>query len=92
LWDKLLPSRHEGDFFTRARKDGWVDCYRHFHKEEGRTWFKTGNAHYQFDHAFCDAITASSLTACDIDAHPAETLLLSDHAPLHLTLSFGASS
>jgi exonuclease III len=92
LWDKLHPSRHEADFFTRAQEDGWVDCYRRFQTDEGRTWFRAGNAPYQFDHAFCDELTADSLAACDIDAHPAETLQLSDHAPLHLTFSFEESS
>jgi exonuclease III len=36
------------------------------------------------DHAFCDPVTAEVLRACEIDAHPAETLTLSDHAPLIL--------
>ena len=49
-------------------------------------WFREGNAPYQFDHAFCDADTATSLRSCDIDAYPAEQVRLSDHAPLLLRL------
>jgi endonuclease/exonuclease/phosphatase family metal-dependent hydrolase len=83
LWDQRHPGRHEVDFFTRARGDGWIDCYGRFHADEGRTWFHEGHAPYQLDHAFCDPVTAEGLRACDIDAHPAE-LKLSDHAPLRL--------
>ena len=89
LWDKLHPGAREADFFTRAEEDGWVECYRRFHPEgEGRTWFRGTDAPYQLDHAFCDQETAGHLTACDIDAHPAETLRLSDHAPLILDLDY----
>jgi len=87
LWDQSHPSAHEADFFTRAEADGWVECYRLFHPEgEGRTWFRGTDAPYQLDHAFCDPETAVHLAACDIYAHPAEMLRLSDHAPLILQL------
>lgn len=54
LWDKHHPNMHEADFFARARADGWVDCYRQFHDEEGQTWFRKNDRPYQLDHAFCD--------------------------------------
>ena len=80
-WDEFHAT-HEADFFQRAADDGWVDCFRRFHAEEGRTWFRGEDRPYQQDHAFCDPATASILESCDIDAHPAEVLKLSDHAPL----------
>jgi exonuclease III len=86
LDDELHPWKHEGDFFTRAADDGWVDCYRRFHDREGRSWFGAGHAPYQFDHAFCDPATATVLRSCEIDAHPAEDERLSDHAPLILEI------
>jgi exonuclease III len=86
LWDALHPGTHETDFFTRAESDGWIDCYRLFNKDEGRTWFCGGDAPYQLDHAFCDPDTAGLLVSCAIDPYPAETLSLSDHAPLILEL------
>ena len=82
LWDKVHGGTAGEEFFGRAASDGWVECHRRFHPEEGRTWFRNGNQPYQEDHAFCDATTAERLRACDIDAYPAETLRLSDHAPL----------
>lgn len=87
LWDYQYrkPPTHEVDFFDRAEADGWIECYRLRHPEgEGRTWFREGDPPYQMDHAFCDPVTAKMLRACDIDAHPAEDLKLSDHAPLIL--------
>jgi len=87
LWDRTHPQAYEADFFTRAEADGWVDCYRRFHPEgEGRTWFRGSDAPYQLDHVFCDATTTAQLTACVIHPHAAETLGLSDHAPLVVDL------
>jgi len=86
LWDTLHPGAHETDFFTRAEADGWVDCYRLFNEDEGRTWFRGRDAPYQLDHAFCDPETARLLRSCYIDPYPAEKLMLSDHAPLILEL------
>jgi exonuclease III len=63
-----------------------VDCYRRFHATEGRSWFRAGQHPYQFDHDFCNPDTAAALRSCDIDAHPAEPMGLSDHAPLILRL------
>ncbi len=83
LWDQTHPGTGQVDFFTRAEADGWVECYRRFHpKSEGRTWFRGRDAPYQMDHAFCDPATAERLISCEIYAHPAEMLRLSDHAPL----------
>ena len=82
LWDVLHSRAHEADFFARAEEDGWIECYRLFHEQEGRTWFRGTDAPYQLDHAFCDAETAQLLRSCSIDPHPAEQLHLSDHAPL----------
>lgn len=70
LWDEHHPRTHEADFFTRAESDGWVDCYRVFHPQEGRTWFRGLNVGYQLDHAFCDAETAKQLTGCYIEPEP----------------------
>ena len=89
LWDEHHPASHEHEFFDRARGDGWVDCYRRFHDVEGQTWFRKGNRPYQMDHAFCDPRTASTMTRCDIDPYAAESLKLSDHAPLVMTLAYG---
>jgi exonuclease III len=87
LWDRTHPGAFEADFFARAEADGWVDCYRRFHPEgEGRTWFRGSDAPYQLDHVFCDSTTAAQLTGCEIYAHAAETLQLSDHAPLVVEL------
>lgn len=84
LWDYPCHRTCETEFFKRACAHGWVECYPKFHPEgEGRTWFG-GPKPYQMDHAFCDRQTAEALLSCDIDAHPAETLGLSDHAPLLL--------
>lgn len=82
LWDQHHANSHEADFFKRAKDDGWVDCYRQFHPEEGQTWFHKNHRAYQLDHAFCDAGTALQLRSCEIDPHPAAALGLSDHAPL----------
>jgi exonuclease III len=87
LWDDHHRGTHEIDFFTRAGEDGWVECYRLFHETEGRTWFRGSDLPYQLDHAFCDAETAKRLRSCQIDPHPAESLGLSDHAPLILELA-----
>jgi exonuclease III len=92
LWDTNHRNTSEIDFFLRAERDGWIDCYQRLHPEgEGRTWFRGDDPPYQMDHAFCDAATAESLVRCEIDAHPAETLLVSDHAPLVLELANSAS-
>lgn len=88
LWDALHPGEHEAEFFERAEADGWIDCYHRLHAEEGRTWFREPDPPYQMDHAFCDRATAKALAACRIDAHPADTLHLSDHAPLVLEFEF----
>lgn len=72
------------EFFERAERDGWRECYRVFHAEEGRTWFHEGDPPYQVDHAFCDAETAKTLEACSIYSQAAEDLKLSDHAPMIL--------
>jgi exonuclease III len=83
LWDETHRGTHEADFFTRADADGWIECYQSFHPEgEGRTWYHGNDAPCQLDHAFCDPVTAERLRSCEIVAHPAETLALSDHAPL----------
>lgn len=83
LWDYHYSQTHELDFFRRAEHDGWVECYRLFHPEgEGRTWYRDPEPPYQQDHAFCDTLTAESLTSCVIDPYPAARLKLSDHAPL----------
>jgi exonuclease III len=87
LWDTHHRGTNETDFFTRAEQDGWVECYRLFHTEEGRTWFRGSDPGYQLDHAFCDPATAKLLQSCDIEPGPAEKLGLSDHAPLILHLS-----
>lgn len=87
LWDYQYghPQIHEIDFFDRAHADGWIECYRRLHPEgEGRTWFRGSEPPYQMDHAFCDEETAQTLQACEIDKWPAESLHLSDHAPLIL--------
>ena len=85
LWDVHHPGANEADFFARSEADGWVECYRRLHPEaEGRSWFRDQDPHYQLDHAFCDPATAAFLEASDIDAHPAEVLKLSDHAPMIL--------
>lgn len=86
LWDEHHPDAHMAEFFERAAADGWVDCYRQFHVGEGRSWFRGTDRPYQMDHAFCDPTTAQSLTRCDIEPYGAETLRLSDHAPLVLTV------
>ncbi len=86
LWDQKHPKDGEAEFFARAAADGWVNCYRRFHEGEGRTWFRKNDPPYQLDHAFCDSATAGGLLDCQIDAHPAEPLGLSDHAPLLLML------
>jgi exonuclease III len=83
LWDRTHRGANEAAFFARASADGWVECYARFHPEgEGRTWFRGDDPPYQNDHAFCDPVTAERLEGCEIYAHPAETLRLSDHAPL----------
>ena len=88
LWDRHHAGSSEVDFFHRAENDGWVDCYQRFHPEgEGRTWFRGDDPPYQNDHVFCDQETAARLVSCEIDAHPAKTLLLSDHAALVLELA-----
>ncbi len=88
LWDELHRGTSEVDYFDRAEQDGWVDCYRTLHPEgEGRTWFRGSDPPYQLDHVFCDRDTAASLVACDIDPCPADTMSLSDHAPLVLVLA-----
>ena len=46
------------------------------------TSFRELEPPYQMDHAFCDPKTRKAVWPCDIDAYPAETLKLSDHAPL----------
>jgi exonuclease III len=86
LWDEYHRGTHEADFFARAEEDGWVDCYRLFHEQEGRTWFRGRDIGYQLDHAFCDPETARLLTPCYIEPEPAERLKLSDHAPLVLEM------
>jgi exonuclease III len=89
LWDRHHPRDHEQQFFVRAAAAGWVDCYdlKHPDEEEGRTWFRGDDLPYQIDHAFCDPLTAVSLTSCDIDPSPATFLAVSDHAPLILDLA-----
>ena len=82
LWDKVYGGSGGVDFFDRAAADGWVECHRMFHDEEGRTWFRGAEQPYQLDHAFCDPVTAEALKSCEIDPYPVETLGLSDHAPL----------
>jgi len=84
LWRVYHPESRDIDFFDRAAADGWVDCYRRDHKHEGQTWFRAGNLGYQFDHVFCDEVTSASMRSCEIDAHPASCLRMSDHAPLTL--------
>jgi hypothetical protein len=64
-----------------------LDDELHSRKHEGRSWFRKGDANCQFDHAFCDADSAMSLTSCDIDPYPAEQERLSDHAPLLVRLA-----
>jgi hypothetical protein len=86
LWTLYHPRSRDALFFERARADGWVDCYRRFHRHEGRTWFRDGDLPYQFDHLFTDQRTAERMRACEIDAHPASCLKVSDHAPLVLDL------
>lgn len=82
LWLTYHPRSHDADFFVRAARDGWVDCYRRDHDSEGQTWFRANNLPYQFDHVFCDEVTAKSMGSCTIDPRPAATLRVSDHAPL----------
>ncbi len=82
LWDKVYGGSGGVEFFDRAAADGWVECHRMFHDEEGRTWFRGNEQPYQLDHAFCDPVTAEVLKSCEVDPYPVETLGLSDHAPL----------
>ena len=86
LWDQHHSNSHQSEFFDRARQDGWVDCYRQFHSDEGRTWFRRTDRPYQMDHAFCDPTVALALRSCEIEAYPAEKLRVSDHAALLLEL------
>jgi exonuclease III len=72
LWDDYHPGTREADFFARAELDGWIDCYRLFNEQEGRTWFRGRDIGYQLDHAFCDPETARRITACYIEPEPAE--------------------
>lgn len=82
LWDKVYGGSGGVEFFERAAADGWVECHRVFHDEEGRTWFRGTEQPYQLDHAFCDPVTAQALKSCEVDPYPVEQLGLSDHAPL----------
>lgn len=91
LWRVLHPDTHDKEFFDRAARDGWTDCYRRDHKHEGQTWYRAGNLPYQFDHVFCDEKTAQSMRSCEIDPHPASCLRVSDHAPLKLEFHFQAA-
>jgi exonuclease III len=91
LWDHNYGGTRGAKFFRRIAEAGWVDCYRRFHADEGRTWFRKGNRAYQFDHAFCDGQTAKTLRSCDIDSYAAEVLGLSDHAPLVVELEMPVS-
>lgn len=88
LWRLYYPNTRDHEFFDRAARDGWIDCYRRDHKHEGHTWYRAGDLPYQFDHVFCDATTVGSMQSCEIDPHPASCLRLSDHAPLTLEFSF----
>jgi len=86
LFDATYGTTCGAEFFERAATDGWIEIYRRSHDAEGRTWFRGRDRHYQLDHAFCDPATAGAVRACEIDAHPADTFRLSDHAPLVMDL------
>lgn len=85
LWDerRMISECHE--FFDRAAADGWHECS--FRQPELRTWYRGSEPPYQLDHAFCDAETANRVSSVKVDPHPAETLKVSDHAPLLFELT-----
>lgn len=85
------------EFFDRAEADGWVDATSDFFRIprlDIRTWF--GQHHgrndvpYQLDRVFVDQGLAKRIVNCDVLAHPAQCLELSDHAPVVVDFDFEA--
>jgi len=79
-------------WFKNREKEGIIDCFRLFHEEEQRTWFryqkryKKWDAPYQLDHFFCDIETSDKITKCWVDREAAERGL-SDHAPIFMEMN-----
>jgi hypothetical protein len=73
-----------GEFFARARDQGWYDCVgEKYGKEEVRTWFGAGQIR-QDDHVFCDQVLGQQAGKPWVAREAATELGLSQHAPLIL--------
>lgn len=70
------------ELFDNLAGQGFVDCRPRFSPEEQQTWFRKGDRPYQLDHVFADAETEARVIRWDVIREPAETLRLSDHAPI----------
>ena len=82
-----VPAPDGQEFFDRASAAGWIDVSLDPDGHELKSWFGSTNPRFsQLDHVFVDAETARAARSFTIDPDPAETLGLSDHAPLLLEL------
>lgn len=87
LFDTNYGYDNNGRLWANLDADGLCDVRTRFQDAEQRTYFKDKRGHYQLDHVFADAATCAEARSWRVIAEPAESLLLSDHAPVEVVLA-----
>ena len=85
LFDEVYWPRGNAEWFGRVGAAGWVDCRARFYDDEQQTFFRKGTGQYQLDHLFVDQNSAAALLSFTV-LDGAESLKLSDHAPIQVGL------
>lgn len=89
---RLFDDNHGDEnerLFANLHAQGYVDTRPRHSAHEVRTYFKDGRRHFQLDHVFADRDTESAVTAWRVLEEPAQSLGLSDHAPIEILLASG---
>jgi endonuclease/exonuclease/phosphatase family metal-dependent hydrolase len=86
LFDKNNRYDNNARLWANLAADGFHDLRQRFQPLEQRTYFAPGRGPYQLDHLFADAVTCGEALAWTVRAEPAESGLVSDHAPVEVEL------
>jgi endonuclease/exonuclease/phosphatase family metal-dependent hydrolase len=89
LFDASRPGKTaNADLFANLAEAGFVDLRTPFFEEEQRTWFRPGDRHFQLDHVYADAETATAISSWRVVLEAVEREPpLSDHAPIEVILA-----
>jgi endonuclease/exonuclease/phosphatase family metal-dependent hydrolase len=91
-FDAVYGGKRYATFFADVTKRGFHDCLFALHGAESQSFWGPAAKHaYQLDHVFVDARSGKSVKTARVIDTP-ETRRLSDHGPVVIDLTDGASA